>query len=243
MIEFGAGPALVLVPGFPGSWKVLRSTVNALSTRFRVLTMSLGPECSLDADVQRIAGALDERKIDRAIVCGASFGGLVALRFAATHPRRTAALVLASAPGPGFRLRARYRFYARVSWALGPLFVLETPFQLRHELSWRLLRSVPPVSMSFPRMGRRALLMESTDIAGDCRRVTAPTLIVTGEEKLDHVVPVASTMRYLDAIRGARHAVLEETGHVGLVTRPQEFTRLVDEFVRPLNVTAERDSR
>jgi len=79
---------LVLVPGVQGRWEYMRRTVDALSAHFRVVTFSLRGN-SIDEYADQIAGALDERQIDRAIVCGVSFGGRVALRFAATARART----------------------------------------------------------------------------------------------------------------------------------------------------------
>ena len=45
-----------------------------------------------------------------------SFGALVAIRFAATRATSTSALVLVSAPGPGWRLRPRHELYAQLPW-------------------------------------------------------------------------------------------------------------------------------
>jgi pimeloyl-ACP methyl ester carboxylesterase len=220
----------VLVPGLPGPWQFVRPAVDALARRFRVLTLSLGPECTLDADVARIAAALDERRIERAIVCGISFGGLVALRFAATHPQRTSHLVLASAPGPGATLRPHHRFYARWPRLCGLPFALETPFRLWHDLHWAQVKALVATPTSFTSIARRARLIESTDIASDCRRVVAPALVVTGEARLDHVVPVENTLKYLREIPGAQHVVLEGTGHLGSVTRSAEFADRVAAF-------------
>ena len=231
MVEKGSGPALVLVPGLPGPWQFIRPAIDALAGAFRVLTMSLGPECTIESDVDRIVAALDERHIDHAIICGISFGGLVALRFAATYPKRTAALVLASTPGPGTRLRPRHHLYARWPYVFGPLFVLEAPFRLRRELRWPLLRTALTTRISFSQMAKRARLIESTDIAADCHRVTAPTLVVTGEPSRDHVVRVNDTERYLSAIRGAEHVVLTGTGHLGTVTHPGAFAVIIKSFV------------
>ena len=72
---------------------------------------------------------------------------------------------------------------------------------------------------------------QAEDIAAECAHITAPTLIVTGEATLDRVVPQASTLDYLNLIRGSRHVVLEHTGHIGLVSRPDAFARLVEEFM------------
>jgi pimeloyl-ACP methyl ester carboxylesterase len=177
-----------------------------------------------------VAG-LDERGIDRAVVCGISLGGLVALRFAATHPERTAALVLVSAPGPGMRLRPRHRLYTRWPHVFGPLFLIETPFRLWRELHWPQIKAALTSPVSLSRMARRAQFIEQTDIAADCTRVVAPTLVVTGEARLDHVVPVESTMGYLRAIPGAQHVILEGTGHLGSVTHARGFAEIVSVFV------------
>jgi pimeloyl-ACP methyl ester carboxylesterase len=71
----------------------------------------------------------------------------------------------------------------------------------------------------------------ATDIAADCARITAPTLVITGDSRLDRVVSVSSSLEYLTLIRGARHATLPGTGHVGLMAKPREFAALVDRFL------------
>jgi pimeloyl-ACP methyl ester carboxylesterase len=234
MVEHGSGPALVVVPGLPGPWRFVAPAVHALSAHFRVLTQSLGPECTIESDVARILSALDERKIDRAVICGISLGGLIALAFAARHPDRTSALVLASAPGPGFTLRPRHKFYIRWPWIFGPLFLLESPFNLRHELGASLFKAVIATGpVSFAKIAKRARLIEQTDIAGECRRVTAPTLVVTGEPQLDHVVPVDNTLGLLRVIPGARHVTIAGAGHLGAVTHAGMFAQIVENFVAP----------
>jgi 3-oxoadipate enol-lactonase len=243
-VEQGSGPPLVLVPGIPGPWEYVRSAVDALAASFHVLTFSLGPECSIEGDVARIGRELDERRIDQAVVCGISFGGLIALRFAATHPARTRALVLASVPGPGTRLRPNHRIYTQWPYVFGPLFIAETPFRLRREVEsalplrserfsfgWSQLKTFMSVGVSLRQVARRAGLMEELDIVDDCGRVVAPTLVVTGDPDLDWVVPVDSTMGFVRLIRGARHVILERTGHLGTITQPAAFAAAVTRFL------------
>jgi len=245
--ELGDGPPLVLVPGIPGPWQYVQRTVEALAASFRVLTFSLGRECTIETDVERIGRAMDECQIDQAIVCGISYGGLVALRFAASHPGRTRALVLASTPGPGTTLKPRHRTYAQWPYLFGPLFIAETPFRFRREFrralpwpadrwsfAWAELKAFFTAGISLGQVARRACLMEQVDIAGDCQRVGAPTLVVTGEPALDWVVPVDNSLGYLRSIGGARHVVLEGTGHLGAITRPAAFTAAVRRFADTL---------
>ena len=102
----GTGPALILLPGIQGRWEYARPTVDALAAHFRVVTFSLGGRSHnrdiFNATVDRLASVLDAHRIDRAILCGISYGGLVATRFAAQHPERASALIMASSPGPAW---------------------------------------------------------------------------------------------------------------------------------------------
>jgi len=235
---------LVLVPGLQGHWKYMQPTVAALSQHFHVMTFSLGRAKSLDDDCEQVARTLDDHGVDRAVICGVSFGGLIALRFAATHPERTRALVLASTPAPCLRLRRRHQIYTRLPWIFGPLFLAEAPLRLRHEMvaalpDWRarwlfrlnILRVFPTAPISFSQMAARARLISSTDLTPDCSRIAAPSLIVTGELGLDHVVPVEGSSTYTRLIPNARAAVVERTGHIGSITRPDTFASIIHDFV------------
>jgi len=255
IVEQGTGPALVMIPGIQGRWEYLRPAVDALSSAFRVITFPLSDEpsaaCRFDPArgfqdyVEQVREALDRSGIERAIVCGISFGGLIALRFAGAHPDRTAGLVLASTPGPGWHLRKRHEVYAQWPFLLGPLFVAETPARLRRELAaalpersarWRFAVSqvgtLARAPLSLPRMARRARLIATIDTVDVCARITAPTLVVTGERGLDYVVSVDTSTGYLSLIAGARGVVLERTGHLGTITRPHDFAAVVREFAR-----------
>jgi 3-oxoadipate enol-lactonase len=261
IIDRGTGTPLVLVPTLHGRWEYLGQTVDALSASFRVLTFPLcdepaaglpfDPAAGLESYAAQVEQALNVADVGRAVVCGVSFGGLVALRFAATRPSRTAALVLASTPGPAWPMRPRHELYARLPWLFGPIFAAETPLRVHAELAAALparldrlrflvsqlrLLLVRPLSPS--RMARRARLISSADARHLCAEVAAPTLVVTGEPALDHVVPAGGSLEYLQLIRGARHVVLERSGHLGTVTRPDAFAEIVKAFVREVSHAA-----
>src|SRR2546423_808767 len=76
-------------------------------------------------------------------------------------------------------------------------------------------------------MAKRIELKPGPDLCADCARVTAATLVITGEDALDTVVPVASTAEYARLIPGARHETMDHTGHLGLITQPERFARIV----------------
>ena len=127
---------------------------------------------------------------------------------------------------------------------MGLLFLAETPWRLRPEIrvaipdarerrhfAMNVLRTLFGAPVSLSRMASRARLIAKADLESDCARITAPTLVVTGEPHLDHVVPVDGSSEYLRLIPNARSAVVPETGHLGSVTRPREFAAIVRAFV------------
>jgi pimeloyl-ACP methyl ester carboxylesterase len=63
-----------------------------------------------------------------------------------------------------------------------------------------------------------------------------PTLVLTGESSLDHVVPVDATSAYAALIAGARRVTLERTGHLGFLTRPEAFTGAIAAFLASLGL-------
>jgi pimeloyl-ACP methyl ester carboxylesterase len=258
LCDRGQGDPLVLVPGIQGRWEYMRPTVDALATSFRVLTFSLcgepgsshhlDPAAGLNNDAAQVLGVLDQHNIERATICGVSFGGLVALRFAARFPDRVSTLVLASTPAPVWRLRRRHQVYSRLPWIFGPLFLAETPWRLRAEITaampdrrmrWRLrrhaLRTFAAAPLSPGRMAARARLIDGIDMREECAAITAPTLVITGESPLDHVVPADGSSAYVRLIPNSRLVVLERSGHIGSITRPHAFAALVRDFIDGLS--------
>jgi pimeloyl-ACP methyl ester carboxylesterase len=242
-MQRGSGPPLVLIPGLQGRWEYMRPAVEALSASFRVITFSL-QGADLDALVQQAVAALDRAQIERATICGVSFGGLVALRFAARQPSRCAALVLASTPRPALQLRPRHQLYLKAPWIFGPVFLAESPFRLRPEIrvaipdararlafSLAAAKTLVSAPISLSTMAARARVIATANLEADCARIVAPALVLTGEPHLDHVVPVEASAVYQRLIPHARSAVLAQTGHLGSITRPREFAGIVRDFV------------
>jgi pimeloyl-ACP methyl ester carboxylesterase len=223
----------------------MRPTVEALSREFDVRTFSLRDDArTLDEYVDQVVDVMARASFERAVICGVSFGGLIAVRFASRYPERTRALVLASTPGPGFTLRPRHRLYARFPWLFGPCFLAESPWRLRQEIAAAFPDRVARAAfrraslgtflrapLSLTAIAKRALLMTAGLVSDDCARITAPTLVVTGEASLDCIVPTEGSSAYAHRVAGARALVLERTGHIGTITRPDAFAEIVNRFI------------
>lgn len=261
VIDRGHGVPIVMIPGIQGRWEYMRPAIEALERSFRIITFALAgerksrrpfdPARGLDNFVDQIDEVLDQRGLTSAVICGVSFGGVVALRYAAERPGRTRALLLVSTPGPDFHLRARHRIYARLPWIFGPAFLAEIPRRVAPELeralpntgerlrfSWRQVRTFFRAPMSVTKMAERGVLIQSTSRQQDCARVTAPTLVVAGEPSLDRIVPPEGTAEYVRLISGAQIARIEDSGHLGYITRPGAFHAIVAGFLETLGLAA-----
>lgn len=255
MIDTGSGPPLVFVPGIQGRWEWMRPSIVALARSFRVLSFTLAgertsrhpfdPALGFDNFVAQIDRVLAEAGVESAVVCGVSYGGLIAMRYAGLRPRRVRTLVLVSALPPGYVPERRVRFYSRSPRLLLPVFCVDAIRRSRAEIriavpDWRerlhfsaaQARRILTAPVSPRVMAERVRLLSNVDFETTAARVTAPSLVVTGERGLDRVVPVEQTLRYVDLLPQAEVATLRRTGHLGTVTRPDEFAAIVDTFVR-----------
>jgi len=259
IVERGQGVPVVLIPGIQGRWQYFEPTFDALARSSRAITFSLDGEPGAGRPFDRAAGVdglagqveavLNGLGLERAVLCGVSFGGLVALRFAATRPARTAGLILASTPGPGFHLRRRHEIYVKLPWLFGPVFLAEMPARVGKEVraaigsrrermmfTWRQIRTFLKAPLSMSRMAARARLIGGPQEAErrrlEAAAVRVPTLVLTGESLLDHVVPAEGTSEYVGLIRGAAAGCIERSGHLGCITRPGAFAAAVMEFIR-----------
>ena len=253
MFDQGSGPSIVVIPGIQGRWEWMRPALKALARRFRTISYSLCGDLGSGAKMDRALGfdtfvrqldtVLDTAGVERTILCGVSFGGIVAVRYTAARPDRVTHLILASAPGPHWKPNARQAKYAARPWLSVPAFCLTAFDRLNAELraalpEWRprasftsrYLASALLAPMMPHLMSARLALQQEVDLERDCASITAPTLVVTGEPHLDKVVPVDSTREYLSLIRGARYEMMEGTGHLGMLTQPQRFVRIVSDF-------------
>jgi pimeloyl-ACP methyl ester carboxylesterase len=252
IIDRGSGTPVVLVPGIQGRWEWMRPAVDALSRRCRVITFSLADEptsgghfeegSGFDSYVLQIRDALDVAGVHSAIVCGVSYGGLIAAAFAARHPERTRGVVVVSALPPAWRPDGRVKFLMRAPKLLSPVFCVNS-LRLFNEMvaareglgnallfAVRHLSTVVTHRFSPVLMARRVRLLEMNTLETELTQLRAPALIITGQPELERVVPVSLTRDYLRLWPHASTATIAKSGHLGSITRPEEFAEHVARF-------------
>lgn len=234
--------AIVLIHGLGASLHTWEPWVRDLSTTHRVVRFDVpghgltGPDPANDYSDARslrlMHALLDSLQLDRVILAGHSMGGRLAWSYAAEHPERVARLVLIAPDGfasPGFE----YDKPAEVPAVLGVMrWVLPAPL-LRANLTpaysdpARLTDSVAGRyhDLMLVPGNRDALLSRLrqtvlTDPAPRLSRITAPTLLLWGED--DAMIPVQNAEDYLRLMPDASVERLPGLGHVPFEEAPAE---------------------
>jgi pimeloyl-ACP methyl ester carboxylesterase len=250
----GSGHPIVVVQPLQGRWQWTAPLLRELARHARTITYTFcgelgsgrqtGARVGIDEYLAQLRDVMDAAGVKQAALCGISFGGVVAARFAAAFPERVTGLVILSSPGPGWRPSATQAGYVARPWLSLPAFAAGALRRVTPEIlsaidTWgarvEFALRYGAIAVRYPSlphlMAERVRMVESLDLGADCARITAPTLVVTGEPRLDRIVPVESTRRYADLIPNARYVMMERTGHQGVLTQPRRFAALVSEFV------------
>jgi pimeloyl-ACP methyl ester carboxylesterase len=173
-------------------------------------------------------GVLDALGIDRAHVCGASMGGMIAQHLAAAHPERVRSLTLVmttagarSLPQPGMAVRqAMLRrpagldvdsvvaHFERLVGVIGSPGFRPDPERLRQRLRTSIERSFHPAGTARQLMA----VMADGDRTPLLPRIAAPTCVIHGEA--DPLVPVAAGRPLLQHLPpGAQSDFIDGMGH------------------------------
>lgn len=235
----GQGPVVVLAhPGGGNhlSWwqqvPVFAQTYTCITFDHRGhgYTRDLPDDPGAAAYPEDLAGLLDHLGMQKAAIIGQSMGGWTAVGFAVAYPERVSVLVLANATG-GIRdsevdqhTDVMKTWRPRQIWAgaYAADFPQRDParaFLYQQLASWNIRRPVNPgaqLELAYP----VAPIVE--------RRI--PILFLTGEE--DTLIPPRLVEQVARLIPHALLAKMSGVGHSAYFEKPDEFNRIVLEFLQ-----------
>ncbi len=195
-----------------------------------------------------LASILDELGIERLHPVGISYGGFVALDFARLFPDRLGKLILS---GILLSRERQFQMYQDLSlrfYHSGPeAFEIYTHYLYEKIFGEPFLRTVPPETLEemrqrfheryAHRVHSLVRLTEAQDPFFDgledrldeYRAVTAPTLVVAGDQ--DRAIPVWQQEKLLDVFPNSRMEVIPGAGHVVYLEQKERFFGLVRNFL------------
>lgn len=248
--DVGTGIPLLFIHGWPHNRVLWAPQMSGLATRARCLApdlrgfggSSLGPPYSIDQYADDLADFLAMLGITRAVVCGLSMGGYVALAMLRRHRGLLRGLILTSTRAAADTAEARAKRIRLIEFvnkhgveALAgrqlKAMVGETTFNTRPDLveALRRLMAGAPAAGVIGGLEAMATRADSTALLAD---IDCPTLVVSGSE--DTFTPPAELRALAAAIPHSRLEVIPGSGHVCSFERPAAFNHIVSEFLAAL---------
>ncbi|HXU03796.1 MAG TPA: alpha/beta fold hydrolase [Polyangia bacterium] len=239
----GSGPVTVLLHPFPLTRTAWAGLADALAAHRRVIAVDArgfgstpvaGQSFAITDIADDVAALLDRLEIPRASVLGMSMGGYAALAFAARHPERLSALVLAdtrAAADSAETRAARAAALAAVDASPAAYLAASLPRLLSPHAPPALaahVRSRAETRAASLRAGIEAL-RDRPDRSAELGAIACPTLVVCGTE--DQVTPAAEMQQIAAAIAGARFVPIADAGHLSHVEAPGAFLHAVTTFL------------
>lgn len=259
--ETGAGIPVVFVHEFAGDVRSWEPQMRYFGRRYRCIAFNARgfPPSDVPSDSEQysqdharddILAVLDGLKIDKAHIVGLSMGGFAALHFGFTYPRRARSLVIGGC-GYGASPEKRAQFVeeteasakrfeslgmaqAGLAYALGPTRV---QFQNKDPRGWaefnEQLAGHSTEGSTLTIRGvqkRRPSLFELTE---KMATITAPTLIMTGDEDWPCLEPGILMKR---SIPTAALVVMPNSGHAINLEEPAAFNQHLADFFHAVDV-------
>jgi len=229
-------------------WNFPGGQVEALSATNRVIAYDIrghgesevgSGHYSIELFVDDLFALMDHLHIPKAIICGLSMGGYIALRAVERNPERILGLILCDtrsetdgneakikrANGIKFIQANGMKYYAQdyVKIVFAP-----SSFEA-HAESIKMIQSIIERTASTSIFGSLLALAARTDTTSALPAIVCPTLILVGEK--DNVTPLSASQSMNKAIPGSTMAVIPTAGHISNMENPSEFNKYLVEFV------------
>jgi 3-oxoadipate enol-lactonase len=234
---------LVLIHGFGLDRTIWREVAEQHLADYRVILPDVRGHGESDAPegvypisllAADLAGLLDHLQIEKAVVCGHSMGGYIALAFAAQFPNRLAGLGLittrAEADSPEKRT-GRYEFVEAVR-ARGSMALAETlaPRLSRDpalvQAAYEMIAATSPQGIIGSVLGMaerpdRTALLDELDI---------PALVVAGVE--DQIIDLEDAREMAERLVQGEFVEINCAGHLPMWEQPESLGRALDRFLK-----------
>lgn len=242
---------VILLHGFPFDktmWHVqldyLKSSFRLIACDIRGFGKSVDEESSLSMDLfaDDLVKFMDNLSIDKAVICGLSMGGFIALNAMKRFPERFEALILCdtqciadTAEVKEKRFLAIEEIKANGATGFNEGFIkkvfhkesLKTKKALVSQLKSIVFANSPHIiCQGLTALAGRAETCSVLD------KVSIPTLIICGRE--DEVTPLAQSEFMQENIKGSILKVIDHAGHVSNLEHPETFNKCLRDFLNSL---------
>ena len=194
---------------------------------------------SVQAEV--VLKLLDELNIDKVSILGTSYGGEVALKFAAKYPDRVKRMVLANTVAKTNawlkEIGDAWNFASGnpEAYYCTTIPTIYSPAYYDRKKDWMSQRKKVLTETAFANedflnsMIRLTNSAREHDVTEELKNITAPTLLISCDQ--DHITPLEEQRFLKQNMPNAELVILPETGHAAFYERPYLFVSLVLGFI------------
>ncbi len=241
--EDGAGPALILLHGFPLDRRIWLDAAAILCERFRVMIVDLpgfgqsppiGP-FTMDSLAESVHDFLKARSIDSFILGGLSMGGYVAQAYAARFADQLRGLILINTKSAADTPEAkrgrdqmielvRANGSAAVAEQMYPKMIAPLTIQTKPGIADRvrtIMNECSPATIEHACTAMR----DRPDYTAALSSYKFPTSIVTGQE--DAIAPPAIATQMHASLRMGTLEIIPDAAHLSPLEQPQIFADAV----------------
>ena len=226
---YGQGKRLLLLHGWGSSLQSFISIVNPLSAAFQVLLVDLpgfgqsplpARALGINEYAQAVESFIETLGIEEIFVLGHSFGGAVAISLAA-HSRRVKKIILEDSSG--IRIKP---ISLKLKILLFKFIKKITPLSAQENL--RRLFGSSDYQQAGP-LKDTLVKVVNEDLRPNLSKVTAPTLIIWGEN--DKETPIKHARALKEGILNSEITVIKNSGHFPHLDNPTIFVETVIKFL------------
>jgi len=255
-LRAGEGPPLLLLHGLLGGSFCWRLNLDALSREHTVFAVDLpghgesdAPrelDCSMATQAGRVSSLLERLHLEEVDVVGASWGGAIAM-FLAAQQKNIRSLVLVAPVNPWSNLGAgRIRFLngrmgsvlLRMAWSLSRPLYRTALERMYGDPGLVTSETIEGYSSRVMRPGRVHNILNTlcswekdvSSLRAAIPRIKSPSLLIWGTR--DGAVDLRSGEALRRALPDCKLALIDHAGHLPFEETPDEFNRLVLDFLR-----------
>ena len=242
-IEEGEGEVLLLLHGLFGALSNFRGILEEFSKRYKVVIPLLPIyempvlDATVNGLVRYVRQFVDMRGYEGMIVLGNSLGGHIAQLYALDQTRKVRALILTGSSGlfedslgGGYPKRGDYDYIKdRTEYTFyDPKVATKELVDEVYEICNNRGKAIRVISMA------KSAMREN--LAKHLHKLTMPVLLIWGKQ--DKITPTFVGEDFHRLLVNSELVLVDECGHAPMMEKPEEFNRILDEFLQKLNVVA-----
>lgn len=248
---------IIFLHGFPFDKSMWAKQLDFFATTNRVIAIDIRgfgkstdetTPLSIDLFSDDLMVFMNQMKISKAIICGLSMGGFIALNAQARFPDRFEAIILCDTQCIADTIEIKSNRYKTIdeialngTLNFNEAFIKKVFCKNSFTNKQEIVTQLRSVVMANPEQivinGLKALA-ERSETCSTLSEINIPTLIICGRE--DEVTPLEQSEILHTSIKASALHIIDDAGHVSNIEQPEEFNNEISKFLLAVGVFGKR---